>query len=163
MDEPTSRSLVVTGAAQGLGREIAAAAAQAGYRVGLIDVDPAVENVARDIDGASGHVASVTDPVAIGAALEQTGVSYAGETWTRARAQLDEYANEWIAMRGEACETHNSGAESDELYDRRMLCLDERRAGLDGMLTILDEADAARREAVAVDSFSRRVYAEMSA
>ena len=65
--------MVVTGAATGLGRSIAEAAADDGYRVALIDVDPRVDDAATAIPGASAHRASVTDPGAIEAVLDEVG------------------------------------------------------------------------------------------
>ncbi|MEO1060484.1 MAG: SDR family NAD(P)-dependent oxidoreductase [Actinomycetota bacterium] len=64
----------MTGAATGLGAAIARAAAADGYRVGAVDVDPTVHEVADlDGDGHTGFVASVTDPGAIAAVLEAFG------------------------------------------------------------------------------------------
>ncbi len=60
-----SRSILVTGAANGLGAAIAKAARQAGYRVGVFDVQPAVD--------CESYVGSVTDRGAIEAALDDFG------------------------------------------------------------------------------------------
>lgn len=57
--------MLVTGAARGLGRAIAGAAAEAGYRVASLDVAPA--------DGIESFVASVTDEAAVEAALDSFG------------------------------------------------------------------------------------------
>ena len=68
------RSLVVTGAATGLGAAIARAAAGAGYRVGAVDVDALVHDVVGSIgDGHAGYVASVTDEAALDAVLDGFG------------------------------------------------------------------------------------------
>lgn len=67
-----TRSMLVTGAANGLGLAIASAAVDADYRVGLLDIDPAVTRVASDL-GTVGLVASVTDPPAVDAALDEFG------------------------------------------------------------------------------------------
>ncbi|MEM9609884.1 MAG: SDR family NAD(P)-dependent oxidoreductase [Actinomycetota bacterium] len=74
MSEGKQRSLVVTGAATGLGAGIARAAAEAGYRVGLVDVDDAVVHVAADLGPEHvGAVASVDDEDALDAALDSFG------------------------------------------------------------------------------------------
>lgn len=68
-----TRSLLVTGAAQGLGFAIAEAAALDGYRVGLVDVDDSVRDVASRLDHASGYAASITDAAAVEAVLDDFG------------------------------------------------------------------------------------------
>ncbi|MCB9706073.1 MAG: tetratricopeptide repeat protein [Myxococcales bacterium] len=75
------------------------------------------------------------------AALSGAGVDYAAETWEKVRPALDAYAGEWAAMRGEACESHRSGANSDRLFDLRTACLDLRKAELDGLVGVLRAAD----------------------
>ena len=68
------RSLLVTGAATGIGAEIAAAAAAAGYRVGVMDVDaPGAERTAATLAGAVALHASVSDEAQIEAALDAFG------------------------------------------------------------------------------------------
>lgn len=64
------RSMIVTGAASGLGAVIAAAAAAGGDRVGIIDVADPVDLPV----GATFLAASVADPAAVEAALEAFGV-----------------------------------------------------------------------------------------
>ena len=53
--------MMITGGATGLGLAIATAAVDAGYRVGLFDVDHAVADAAASLEGASAHVGSVAD------------------------------------------------------------------------------------------------------
>lgn len=67
-----TRSMLVTGAARGLGLAIASAAVDAGYRVGLLDVDPAVTRPAADL-GAESLIASVTEPSEVETALDEFG------------------------------------------------------------------------------------------
>lgn len=67
-------SAIVTGAGQGIGASIAAALVEAGYRVGVLDVDAkAAARVATRLDNAVALHASVTDPASIGAALDAFG------------------------------------------------------------------------------------------
>lgn len=68
-----TRSVLVTGAAGGLGADIAAAASADGYRVALIDVNPAVIETAARIAHATGYVASTTDADAIAGVLDAFG------------------------------------------------------------------------------------------
>ncbi|MGI9612231.1 MAG: SDR family NAD(P)-dependent oxidoreductase [Acidimicrobiales bacterium] len=67
-----TRSMLVTGAATGLGLAIASAAVDAEYRVGLLDIDPTVMQVASNL-GTVGLVASVTEPAELDAALDEFG------------------------------------------------------------------------------------------
>ncbi len=51
------------------------------------------------------------------------------ETWSLLQPHLDAYAAALADARRDACETHRRALESDALYDRRVACLDRRRAG----------------------------------
>ena len=65
---------IVTGAATGLGACIAERAAQAGYRVGVLDLSrEATEARAQSIEGAVPLVADVSDEAAVEAALDAFG------------------------------------------------------------------------------------------
>ena len=94
------RSLFVTGAATGIGLDVARAAARSGFRVGLLDVDPSVVDAAKALDG-SGYVGSVTDPGAVEAALDHFGppdvfVNNAGIV--RFGPLLEQELSEWRAV-----------------------------------------------------------------
>ena len=70
-----SRSAIVTGAAVGIGADIARALAAEGYRVGVIDRDAAVLAATADaIEGAVALPADVTDEAAIAAAFDNFGL-----------------------------------------------------------------------------------------
>lgn len=56
----TGRAFVVTGAAQGIGRQVALDAASEGARVTLIDVSPLVKEVAAEIKAAGGEALALT-------------------------------------------------------------------------------------------------------
>ena len=68
-----TRSLVVTGAAAGLGLAIAEAAAADGYRVGMVDVDDSVSDAAAGVADAIPYTASITDEAAIEGVLDDFG------------------------------------------------------------------------------------------
>lgn len=68
-----TRSIMITGGASGLGYAIARAALDGGYRVGLLDIDPAVTAAADTLGAATAHRGSVTDPAAVDAALDGFG------------------------------------------------------------------------------------------
>jgi tetratricopeptide (TPR) repeat protein len=76
------------------------------------------------------------------AAFLATGKETAQETWDRTSALLDRYAGHWLAMRHDACEaTHVRGEQSPEVLDLRMVCLDDRRQGLEALTRVLAQAD----------------------
>lgn len=69
-----TRSIVVTGAGGGIGEAIARAAAAAGYRVGVLDVQAeGAERVASSLPDAVALVAAVNDLDAVEAALDTFG------------------------------------------------------------------------------------------
>jgi len=68
-----STSLIVTGAARGIGLAIAQAAAERGDRVGLIDRDPTVIDTTATLPNATGFAASVDQPGEIEAVLDSFG------------------------------------------------------------------------------------------
>jgi len=68
------KSLIVTGGANGLGRSIAQSASEAGYRVGILDVDAdALQESASSIQNAVPLVASVTSINEVTTALDEFG------------------------------------------------------------------------------------------
>ncbi len=75
-------------------------------------------------------------------AIKATGVAYADETWEKIAPRLHSYADEWAAMRTEACESHQSGKHSERLFDLRTACLDQRQAEFSALLDVLSAADA---------------------
>src|SRR5688500_1889731 len=64
------RRCVVTGSARGIGEEIATAFAREGAAVALLDVDPAVKDVADRLHAAGVAMADLSDPGATAAAVE---------------------------------------------------------------------------------------------
>jgi eukaryotic-like serine/threonine-protein kinase len=75
-------------------------------------------------------------------AFVATGESSASDIWSSIERDLDAYAHNWATMHKEACEaTRLRGEQSEELLDRRMLCLEQRRRGLDELVKLLGDAD----------------------
>ncbi len=99
--------------------------------------------------GAAAELADVWDEPraeAVRKAILATELPYAADTWAHLQPRLDAYAQAWVAMRGEACETHHAARQSDQLFDLRTACLDQRRASLGALVEALSEADAAAVE-----------------
>ena len=81
---------------------------------------------------------------AVPAAIHASGLPYAPAAAERVTADLDAYAAQWTAAHTAACEaTAVRREQSQELLDRRMACLDERRAALQALVGVLADADAA--------------------
>ena len=56
----TGKSMVITGSAQGIGRQVALEAAREGARLTLVDVSPLIKEVAAEIRAAGGEVQTLT-------------------------------------------------------------------------------------------------------
>lgn len=67
----SGKSVIVTGAASGIGLEIARQCAQAGAKVLLTDVSPTVYEAAAPIDGAESMVVDVSDRDQVAAAIDR--------------------------------------------------------------------------------------------
>ncbi|MDC0675778.1 serine/threonine-protein kinase [Nannocystis radixulma] len=71
------------------------------------------------------------------------GPAFAAEVWPRVASDLDAYARSWSSQHQSACLTHRRGEQSDNLFDRRMTCLAERKTALSEAATLLGERDPA--------------------
>ncbi|MCA9652209.1 MAG: tetratricopeptide repeat protein, partial [Myxococcales bacterium] len=100
--------------------------------------------------GAREHLDGIWDAAQaerVRGAILATELSYASDTWERARDGLDRYAAAWVDAHTEACEaTSVRGEQSAAVMDLRMACLDERRLALREAVEVLAEADATRVE-----------------
>jgi tRNA A-37 threonylcarbamoyl transferase component Bud32/tetratricopeptide (TPR) repeat protein len=74
--------------------------------------------------------------------VRATAAPYAEDTIVASAGHLDAYREAWTSASRGACEAHRSGAVSDSLYDRRMLCLRQRRAALAATVTVLQQTTA---------------------
>jgi tetratricopeptide (TPR) repeat protein/predicted Ser/Thr protein kinase len=75
------------------------------------------------------------------AAMIGTKLNYAPATWERVEQRLDDYTQQWVAARVDACEATQGGEQSGELLDLRMACLDDRLLHVRATVEVLAEAD----------------------
>ncbi len=103
-----------------------------------------VEEVEVDRCASIGALDGTWDPVlrtSVRAAIQATDLAFAAETADRVEARLDAYAAQWTAMRVEVCASRRSGAQSDLLHDRRVACLERRRAEFSALIDVYLAAD----------------------
>ena len=96
-------------------------------------------------ESASEQVATVwavEHKAALRAALLAIDRPYATLIWERVEHCMDHYAEDWASTPTDACLAHREGRQSDELLDRRMACLDERRHALASAVDVLAETTA---------------------
>jgi tetratricopeptide (TPR) repeat protein len=80
---------------------------------------------------------------AVTAAFARTGVPFAGPAGAAVRRELDRWAAAWSAGHRTACEaTRRRGEQSEDLLDRRMLCLDQRLGEGRALLDLFARPDA---------------------
>jgi tetratricopeptide (TPR) repeat protein len=66
----------------------------------------------------------------------------AADAWAKAATTLDGYAEQWAEMHTEACEaTRVRGEQSEDMLDRRMVCLAQRRGALANLAAFLAAPD----------------------
>lgn len=72
-----------------------------------------------------------------------TDLSYAEDAWARITPPVDRFLSSWTSQRQSACQaTKVQHVQSDELLDRRMICLDGKLRQLDALGSIFAGADA---------------------
>lgn len=95
---------------------------------------------------AAQRLAGIWDPPrqrAIEQAFGRTAVPYARDAFAGVAQVLDEYTRRWVAQRTEACEaTQVRGEQSQELLDRRMVCLERRLGEAKALSDLYTQADA---------------------
>ena len=95
--------------------------------------------------GAEEKLAGVWDAPrkqAVRAAFQATGAPFAGDVWKTVETAFDRYALGWTGMRRQACEaTRLRGEQSEDLLDRRMLCLDQHLQEAAAMVRLFGQAD----------------------
>jgi tetratricopeptide (TPR) repeat protein/predicted Ser/Thr protein kinase len=111
-------------------------------------------------------LAAVWNPsrrVGIAIRLQQLGTPYLPEVQDRVLDALDRWAPQWTAVHRTACLAHRRGAESDAMFDRKMLCLRQRLDDVAAALRVLDglgRADLSRAIDVVVGSASPQACAD---
>jgi eukaryotic-like serine/threonine-protein kinase len=94
--------------------------------------------------GADARLVGVWDDAAharVAQAFRSSGAAVAEHSVASVTRTLDEYFAAWVAQRTSACEDTRHGQQSDELLDRRMLCLDTRFAEARALVDIFAHAD----------------------
>jgi eukaryotic-like serine/threonine-protein kinase len=92
---------------------------------------------------------------AIAAAFEGTGISFAADTWMRARTRLDAHAHAWSETRRQVCERAEvERTLSPELGRAARACLDEHREHLHALLGQLAAPNATAVQKAATASAS---------
>ncbi|MEA2604056.1 MAG: eukaryotic-like serine/threonine-protein kinase [Acidobacteriota bacterium] len=80
---------------------------------------------------------------AVHAAFLATGVPFAEDAWKIVGKSVDRYTSDWTGMRRQACEaTRLRGEQSEDLLDRRMLCLDQHLQDAAAVTKLFTQADA---------------------
>ncbi|MEZ4448966.1 MAG: serine/threonine-protein kinase [Nannocystaceae bacterium] len=113
---------------------------------GTLLVDRAADGAAAVCVGVEAPMSALWGPTqaaTLGARIRGAGPEYAPQTADRVIAWLDEYTAAWIAMREEACRTHDAGLQSDTLYERRVACLESRAADVQAAVEVLTEDNEA--------------------
>jgi tetratricopeptide (TPR) repeat protein len=132
-----------------LSRDPARTARRAAVFVGLVGVTfgatfIALREDSRDpcADAAApmGKIWSPARAETIAKAFADSGVAYAAGASERARTRIDAYAMSWRTQRKQSCKATQAGQQSQDLLDRRALCLDRRLAELDATLTSFEGA-----------------------
>jgi len=105
---------------------------------------------ARPCSGAAERLVGVWDAARkdeIAARFAASPSAYASEAWPRVEAELDAYADRWVAAHTTACEaTHVTHERSGSELEASMACLDRRLVDLRALIGAFDRVDAATAE-----------------
>ena len=104
--------------------------------------------------GAEARLRGVWGPeqrVAVERSLSAAGPAFAAEVAPQVLRELESYVGAWTVAHRDACMAHSRGEQSDQLLDRRMVCLEQRKAALAAAVGVLSEKDEeVAREALRV-------------
>src|SRR6185503_1037464 len=90
-----------------------------------------------------------------------SGVPYAEHAFGAVSAALDRYAEDWASGYTDACEaTRLRGEQSEDMLDRRMACLEQRRIELAAKVDVLERADRSSLEKAAQTAQSLAAVSE---
>jgi tetratricopeptide (TPR) repeat protein len=77
-------------------------------------------------------------------ALTREPLPYAADAWREVERTLDAYTRDWALASRQACEaTRVHGRQTEGMYERQLLCFDQRRKDLSALVEVLGRADAA--------------------
>jgi len=96
--------------------------------------------------GGAASAAAVWSPprrASVRAAIAGAGGPYARSVDSIVIERLDDYAARWAATHRETCLVHHREEESDELFDRRMACLDRRLDSFASVVTAFETVESA--------------------
>ncbi|WP_338863368.1 serine/threonine-protein kinase [Myxococcus stipitatus] len=97
----------------------------------------------EDDPGALAGVWDEKTRAAVHAAFTKTGLPYAADTWRVVSTTLDAYTNDWRGASRHACEaTRIHGRQTEGMYERQLLCLDQRRKDVSALVGVLSSAAA---------------------
>jgi tetratricopeptide (TPR) repeat protein/tRNA A-37 threonylcarbamoyl transferase component Bud32 len=116
--------------------------ASAGAQLWMDPQQPAEDRACMGMEAQLEGVWDDTRRAEVKTAIEATELGYASATWERVEQRLDEYTQQWVAARVEACEATDQGRQSSDLLDLRMACLDERLLHVRATVDVLAQADA---------------------
>ena len=98
-------------------------------------------------EGAEDKLADAWHPARaerIAAAFSGADVPFGEDTSRTVRRRLDAYADAWLQQYAEACRaTHVRHEQSEDLLDRRMRCLSQKRRDFEALVDVFERADAA--------------------
>lgn len=99
----------------------------------------------RVCSGAEARLAGVWDSASkerLKKAFAATGASYASDAFKGVESALDAYTQSWVSAEKDSCEAVRiRKTDSEELYQRKTLCLETRLKALRATLALLETAD----------------------
>ena len=108
--------------------------------------------------GAPAKMSAIWNPArrdAVRGAFMASGAPYAEHAFGAVSAAIDRYTEDWAAGYTTACEdTRLRGEQSEDMLDRRMACLEQRRLELGARVDVLAHADRASLEKAAQTAHS---------
>jgi tetratricopeptide (TPR) repeat protein len=132
----------------GLAGGLALSGVAAGVAISMDDDEPPAP-VCVGAEDRIAQVYNADNQAQVAKALATAGGAPAEAQWKAATETLDTYTHDWAVAHTAACEaTHVRGEQSEELLDRRMMCLAKGRASVDNLMRFLADADAQVAKAV---------------
>lgn len=96
----------------------------------------------RGVDARADEVWNETRARELSDAFGATGLAHAGDTWSRTRLLVDDYAGKWRAIKLDACQATRVRHEQSEAdMDLRSACLASRLDALEQLLSVLASPD----------------------